>query len=95
MRGQSPGTFFTQDALASFKGRYFSLMTSLHSLALEMEAKKFPANGCREWTHRSTAISAAVKTLIDGKSPPPLTGKYKKRGLVTADDYASIDEELL
>lgn len=94
MRGHSPSAYFTQSALGGFNQRYASLTASLHSLALELEGKQFPANGCHEWTHRSTAISSAVKVLIDGKTPPPLTGKNKKRGLITADDYTGTDEEL-
>ena len=94
MRGHSPGTYFTQEALTGFHQRYASLTASLHSLALEVEAKKFPAKGSREWLARSLAISAAVKTLIDGKTPPPLEGKHRKRGLITADDYTGTDEEL-
>ena len=94
MRGNSPSTFFSQDALASLKGRYFSLMTSLHSLALEMETKQFPKPNLHEWSHRSASVSSAVRILLDGKTPPPLTGKHKKRGLITADDYTGPDEEL-
>ena len=94
MRGQSPSAYFTQSALAGFNQRYASLTASLHSLALEVEQRKFPAKGCREWTHRATAISSAVRVLIDGKNPPPLEGKNKKRGIVTADDYTGTDEEL-
>lgn len=94
MKGQSPRIYFTQEALAGFNQRYASLTATLHSLSLELEGKKFPAISCREWTHRSTAIASAVKTLIDGKTPPPLEGKHKKRGLITADDFDGPDEEL-
>ena len=94
MRGQSPSAYFTQEALSGFNRRYASLTASLHSLSLELEGKHFPAKGCHEWTHRSLAISSAVKTLIDGKTPPPLEGKHRKRGLITADDYTGTDEEL-
>ena len=94
MRGHSPSAYFTQSALGGFKQRYVSLTASLHSLALEVEQRKFPSKGCREWTHRTTAISSAVRVLIDGKTPPPLEGKNKPRGIVTADDYTGPDEEL-
>ena len=81
MRGQSPSAYFTQEALSGFHRRYESLTASLHALALEVEQKKFPSKGCREWTHRATAISSAVRVLIDGKTPPPVltrTGRPKK-----------------
>ena len=90
MKGHSPGSFFTQQAVAGFNAKYVSLLGSLHHLALQMEAKQFPVKHHREWTHRSTAVSSAVKTLLEGKNPPP----SKKRGLVTADDYIETDEEL-
>ena len=71
MSGRSPTAYFTQDSLQEFSRRYASLTASLHSLAMEVEQKKFPAKGCREWKHRAAAISSAVKVLIDGKTPPP------------------------
>ena len=91
MRGQSPSAYFTQSALAGFNQRYASLTASLHSLALEVEGKKFPSNGCHEWTHRSTAISRAVKILVDGKIPPPLEGKHRKRGQIKFDDVEPVN----
>ena len=72
----------------------FHSRASLHNLALQMDAKQFPVKSHREWTHRAIAVSAAVRTLLDGKNPPPLTGLHKKRGLITADDYIGTDEEL-
>lgn len=94
MRGQSPSAYFTQEVLNGFHRRYESLTASLHALALEVEQKKFPSKGCREWTHRSTAISGAVRLLIAGKTPPPLTGKHKKRGVRDVDALFKLDEEM-
>ena len=91
---RSPASFFSMEAMTGFNRRYASLTASLHSLALEVEGKRFPSQACREWTHRSTAISSAVRTLIDGKTPPPLTGKHKKRGVIDVDAVHKSDEEM-
>ena len=72
----------------------FHSRASLHNLALQMDAKQFPVKSHREWTHRAIAVSAAVRTLLDGKNPPPLTGKHKQRGIVDVEDLANFDEEL-
>ena len=93
MRGQSPSSYFTKDVIAGFNNRYNSLMASLHGLSLEMESKQFSAPVNREWTHRSIAVSSAVKVLIDGKKVPrKKSSKYQSRGEITADEYT--DEEL-
>lgn len=93
MRGHSPGSYFTQEAVNGFNTRYTGLLASLHSLALEMECKHFPAKSHRELVHKSTAISSAVRILIDGKTPPPLTGKHKPRGVIDPDELSALDEE--
>ena len=93
MKGYSPGSVFSHEAVAGFNAKYTALLGSLHHLALQMEAKQFPVKSHREWTHRSTAVSSAVRTLLDGKTPPRLTGKNKKRGEVDIDDLADFDEE--
>ena len=88
MKGHSPGSYFTQDAVASFNAKYVALTASLHHLARQMEAKEFPVKSHREWTHRATAVSSAVRTLLDGKTPPPsVRKKQQRRGLITAEDY--------
>ena len=94
MKGHSPGSYFTQAAVAGFSAKYTSLLGSLHHLSIQMEAKEFPRQNHREWTHRSAAISSAVRTLLDGKTPPPLIGKHKKRGVVDAEDLTNFDEKL-
>ena len=87
------GTYFTKENVREFHNLYSTLLASLHSLSLQMEAKTFPALDNREWTHRSTAVSSAVRTLIDGKTPPRLTGKNKPRGVANPDDLFALDEE--
>ena len=95
MRGHSPGSYFTQEAVKGFDSRYNGLLASLHSLALEMEGKHFPAKSKREWVHRSTAVSSAVRTLIDGKKVPRARpSKYRNHMEITDDDFNEIDEEL-
>lgn len=93
MKGQSPSSYFTRDVVAGFHNRYNALMASLHGLSLEMESKRFSAPVNREWTHRSIAVSSAVRALIDGqKVPRKKASKYQTRGEITADEYT--DEEL-
>ena len=95
MKGHSPGSYFTQDAVASFNAKYVALTASLHHLARQMEAKEFPVKSHREWTHRAVAVSSAVKTLLDGKTPPPSARKKQQRRLITAEDYIETDDEEL
>ena len=95
MRGHSPGSYFSREAVGGFNNRYASLLASLHALALELESKEFPSRYTREWKHRSTAVSSAVRTLIDGKNAPRARpSKYRNRMEITADDYNETDEEL-
>lgn len=93
--GHSPGSFFSREAVAGLNAKYTALMGSLHHLSIEMEAKEFPKPSHREMTHRSAAVSSAVRVLLDGKTPPPLEGKNKKRGETYFEDLDNIDEELL
>ena len=67
MKGHSPGSFFSQDSVANLKGRYSSLLASLHSFSLELESRQFPSQHEREWRFKSIAVSSAVRTLLDGK----------------------------
>ncbi len=70
-------------------------MATLHALALQMEAKKFPLKNDKEWTHRSTAVSLAVRALLDGQKLPPSTkNKHDRRGEITAAEFDEIEEEL-
>ena len=93
MRGHSPGSVFSHEAVAGLIAKYTALTGSLHHLSIQMDSKKFPSKSQREMAHRSAAISAAVKTLLDGKNDPPATGKNKPRGEIDLDAVHNHDEE--
>ena len=73
-RRNAGNTWGTADT-NSFHRRYMSLMASLHSLSIDLEGRYFPNTQDRLWSQRSTAVAAAVRTLIDGQHLP----KRKKK----------------
>ena len=70
MRGRNAGNTFTVAHTHDLHRRYMSLMASLHALSVELDEKYFPTNQERVWKQRSTAVAAAVRTLIDGQHLP-------------------------